>query len=214
MLMASARADVIEYAQAMVRHALTVGTSGNVSVREGDLLAITPSGVDYAKLTPEMITVIDLDGNQVAGDWVPSTEVPMHLLIYRETEASAVMHTHPLYGTALGLVADETPKVHYMLGLCGGAVRVADYAAFGTQQLAENMRRAMADRTAVLLRNHGATCWGATLAETFTKALYLEWCCQLWLTANLAGRPKVIPDEAFDEAQGRMATYGKRFYRS
>ena len=96
-----------------------MGTSGNVSLREGDRIAITPSGADYGKLTPGMITILDLEGNVVEGEWSPSSEVEMHLLIYRETDAAAVLHTHPLYATALGLVADETPKVHYMLGLCG-----------------------------------------------------------------------------------------------
>ena len=209
MLMEDSRTEVINYAKAMARYPLTVGTSGNVSLREGDRIAITPSGADYGKLTPGMITILDLKGNVVEGEWSPSSEVEMHLLIYRETDAAAVLHTHPLYATALGLVADETPKVHYMLGLCGGPVRVADYATFGTRELAENMRAAMADRSAVLLRNHGATCWGRTLEEAFTKTLYLEWCCHLWLVAKSAGNPRLIPDDAFSDALVRIGEYGE-----
>lgn len=209
MLMEQARNDIIEYSLAMVRDQLTLGTSGNISVRDGDSIAITPSGVDYAALIPEMITIIDLEGNHVEGDLRPSSEVPMHQLIYHETDATAVIHTHPLYGTALGLVADETPKVHYMLGPCGGGVRVAEYATFGTSQLAENVKAAMTGRSAVLLRNHGAVCWGSSLKDAYNKAIYLEWCCRLWLTAKGVGEPRLLSDADFSEALSKMNGYGK-----
>lgn len=210
MLMEQARQDIIDYCLRMTADELTLGTSGNISVRDGDQMAITPSGVDYDKLSPEMICVLDMQGRLVEGDLKPSTEVPMHQLIYDQTDATAVIHTHPLYGTALGLIADETPVVHYMLASCGGPVRVAEYATFGSAELASNVRMAMTDRTAVLLRNHGATCWGTSLKDAYTKASYLEWCCKLYLTAAQVGRPRFLNADQFDEVLAKLGQYGKQ----
>lgn len=210
MWMQQARQAVIDYSRQMVRDELTLGTSGNISMRCGDHIAITPTGMAYEDLTPEMIPVIDSQGRRVAGKLKPSSEVPMHTMIYEQTEAQAVVHTHPLYGTALGLVADETPRVHYMLALCGGPVRVAEYATYGSAELAANIKAAIAGRTAVLLRKHGATTWGDTLASAYQKALYLEWCCRLWITARSVGSPSLISSDQFAEVMGHIANYGRQ----
>jgi L-fuculose-phosphate aldolase len=119
------RAALVEYCLRMQADDLTVGTSGNLSVRSGHLIAITPSGVVYDDLTPEAICVIDLDGNVVEADLDPSSEVPMHTSVYRATDAGAVVHSHPLYCTALSVTMDEVPPVHYMITLLGGPIRVA-----------------------------------------------------------------------------------------
>lgn len=210
MWMQEQRQAVIDYSRQMVNDELTLGTSGNVSLRSGDHIAITPTGIAYDQLTPDMIPVIDTKGRQKAGDLAPSSEVPMHTMIYQAQDTQAVVHTHPLYGTALGLVADETPRVHYMLALCGGPVRVAEYATYGSAELAENIRQAMVDRSAVLLRNHGATSWGQTLADAYRKALYLEWCCRLWVTARGVGEPSLLSEAQFAEALAHIKDYGKQ----
>ena len=127
------RAALVEYCLRMQADDLTVGTSGNLSVRSGHLIAITPSGVVYDDLTPEAICVIDLDGNVVEADLDPSSEVPMHTSVYRATDAGAVVHSHPMYCTALSVTLDEVPPVHYMLALLGGPVRVAPYARFAAR---------------------------------------------------------------------------------
>src|SRR5674476_1315158 len=96
----------------------TVATpAGNVSGRVGDHIAITPSGVDYESLVPEDICVITLDGTQVDGPDNPSTEVPMHTVVYQNTDALAVVHTHPVYATVVGTLLHEVPRIHYMLAL-------------------------------------------------------------------------------------------------
>ena len=124
MLYEKERQAIIDTCLDMVRDRLTLGTSGNVSVRIDDHVCITPSGFDYDRLTPADITVMDLEGTIVEGNPKPSSEVPMHLLVYRETDAEAVIHTHPRYGTVVGTLVDETPLIHYMLAPCGGPVRV------------------------------------------------------------------------------------------
>ncbi len=207
------RAALVDFCLRMQADALTVGTSGNLSVRTGDLVAITPSGVSYDELTPEAICVIDLSGNVVEAELDPSSEVPMHTSVYRATDAGAVVHTHPLYCTALSVLMDEVPPVHYMLALLGGPVRVAPYARFGSTQLAENSVTAMEGRTGVLLRNHGATTYGETLAKAYTRSIYLEWVCRLYHQARLLGDPALLTSEQLDEVGAAIDTYGQSVAR-
>ena len=112
----------------------------------------------------------------------------MHTSVYRATDAGAVVHSHPMYCTALSVTRDEVPPVHYMIALLGGPVRVAPYARFGSPELAQGSVDAMAGRTGVLLRNHGATTYGDTLDKAYTRSIYLEWVCRLYHQASAARR--------------------------
>jgi L-fuculose-phosphate aldolase len=203
------RAALVDYCLKMQADDLTVGTSGNLSIRSGHLVAITPSGVNYDELTPEAICVVDLDGAVVEADLEPSSEVPMHTSVYRATDAGAVVHTHPLYCTALSVTLDEVPPVHYMIMLLGGPVRVAPYARFGSPELAQGSVDAMADRTGVLLRNHGATTYGDTIEKAYTRSLYLEWVCRLYHQASQIGTPTLLTPEQLEEVGKALGTYGQ-----
>jgi L-fuculose-phosphate aldolase len=209
MLLSDERAALVEYCLRMQADDLTVGTSGNLSVRRGDHIAITPSGVAYDDLTPESICVIDLDGNPVEPGLEPSSEVPMHTSVYRHTDAGAVVHTHPLYCTALSVTLDEVPPVHYMIALLGGPVRVAPYARFGSPELAEHSVTAMSGRFGVLMRNHGATTYGDTLAKAYTRSVYLEWVCRLYHQARLLGEPSLLSAEEIDGVAEVLGHYGQ-----
>jgi L-fuculose-phosphate aldolase len=209
MLLYDERVQLVEFCHRMQADDLTVGTSGNLSVRSGDHIAITPSGVVYDDLTPESICVIDLDGNKVEDGLDPSSEVPMHTSVYRATDAGAVVHTHPLYCTTLSVVLDEVPPVHYMIALLGGPVRVAKYARFGSPELAENSVRAMAGRYGALMQNHGATTYGDTLAKAYTRSVYLEWVCRLYHQARLLGEPNLLPLEEIDGVAEVLNSYGQ-----
>ena len=209
MLLPDERAQVVDYCRRMEVDDLTVGTSGNLSIRVGDHIAISPSGVPYRDLTPEAICVIDLDGTVVEADLEPSSEVPMHTAVYRATDAGAVVHTHPMYGTALSVTRDEVPPVHYMIMLLGGPVRVAPYARFGSPELAQGSVDAMADRTGVLLRNHGATTYGETLDKAYTRSLYLEWVCRLYHQASQIGEPALLTSEQLEDVAKALGTYGQ-----
>lgn len=208
MLMHKERELIIEYGRRMLTDGLTVGTSGNISVRVGENIAITPSGVEYEALAPEDICVITLDGDHVDGPDNPSSEVPMHTVVYQNTDALAVVHTHPVYATVLGTLVDEIPPIHYMLALLGGPVRVAPYAQFGTQELARRCSEAMKDRYGVLLRNHGATTYGGTLAKAYSRSIYLEWLCRIYCEAKALGEPRLLTAAEFDAAAGPVSTYG------
>jgi L-fuculose-phosphate aldolase len=201
MLMRKERELIIEYCLRMLRDGLTVGTSGNVSVRLGDNIAITPSGVDYEALAPEDICVLTLDGTQVDGPHAPSTEVPMHTVVYQFTDALAVVHTHPVYATVVGTLLPEIPRIHYMLALLGGPVRVAPYAPFGTEKLARNCIVAMKDRYGVLLQND-------SLAKAYSRSLYLEWLCRIYCEAKAIGDPRLLTEAEFDAVAGAVTAYG------
>jgi L-fuculose-phosphate aldolase len=213
MLLPDERAALVDYCHRMEADDLTVGTSGNLSVRVGDHIAITPSGVAYRDLTPESICVIDLDGAVVEADLDPSSEVPMHTAVYRATDAGAVVHTHPLYCTALSVTRDEVPPVHYMIALLGGPVRVAPYARFGSPELAQGSVTAMEGRTGALLRNHGATTYGDTLDKAYTRSLYLEWVCRLYHQACQIGEPVLLTAQQLDDVAKALGTYGQAVKR-
>ncbi|HEX3783763.1 MAG TPA: class II aldolase/adducin family protein [Pseudonocardiaceae bacterium] len=179
---------------------LVIGTAGNVSARiDTDLIAITATGARFETITAEQITVIADDGTVRAGDLEPSSELDLHLGIYRKFGSGAVVHTHAPVGISVGLVVDELPCVHYQMLLFGGSVRVAPYATFGTPELAESVHAALADRAAALMANHGAVTHAATLDAAVEQALVLEWACTIYWRAAAIGTPKVL-DEAAQQA--------------
>ncbi|MGW2369482.1 class II aldolase/adducin family protein [Streptomyces sp. NPDC001667] len=205
-------AEVVATARRTVADGLVVGTSGNVSARVGDVVLVTPSGVPYDRLRPEDAVGVDLDGRQVLGELTPTSELPMHLAVYRSTDAAAVVHTHAVHATATAGLVDELPLVHYMAGALGGPVRVADYALYGTDELAHNMLRALEGRTGCLLRNHGTVVHGATLDQAYDRTAQLEWMCELWLkSAAVSGRtPSLLTLDELGEATRKLRGYGQR----
>ncbi|MFC3576093.1 class II aldolase/adducin family protein [Streptomyces yaanensis] len=210
--MAAAWDELVATARRTVSDGLVVGTSGNVSVRVGDTVLVTPTGVPYERLTPGDAVGVDLDGRQVLGSLRPTSELPMHLAVYRTTGARAVVHTHAVHATAVSTLVRELPLIHYMAGAVGGAVRVAPYATYGTPELAENMLRALTDRTACLLQNHGTIAHGASLAEAYDRTAQLEWMCRVWLTASSVPglSPTLLTPEQVAEAGERLRGYGQR----
>lgn len=203
--------ELVETARRTVRDGLVVGTSGNVSVRVGDTVLITPTGVPYDRLRPGDAVGVDLAGRQVIGDLAPTSELPMHLAVYRSTDARAVVHTHAVHATAVSLLLDEVPPVHYVTGLLGGPVRVAPYALYGTEELARAMLDALRGRTGCLLRNHGTVTYGTSLTQAYDRTAQLEWMCRLWLTASaVPGRtPALLTEGQLTEAQERLRGYGQ-----
>ncbi|MFK4225688.1 class II aldolase/adducin family protein [Streptomyces sp. NPDC019890] len=203
--------DLVATARRTAAEGLVVGTSGNVSVRVGGLVLITPTGVPYDRLTPQDAVAVDLDGNQLLGDLAPTSELPLHLQVYRNTSAGAVVHTHAVHATAVSTLVPVLPPIHYMTAALGGPVRVAPYALFGTEELAENMLSALAGRTACLLQNHGTVAYGERLDQAYDRTAQLEWMCRLWLTASaLPGyTPSLLSGSQLSEAAERFRTYGQ-----
>jgi len=209
---ARAWGELVATARRTVSDGLVVGTSGNVSVRVGGTVLVTPTGVPYERLAPGDVTGVDLDGRQVLGALRPTSELPMHLAVYRTTDARAVVHTHAVHATAVSTLVRELPLIHYMAGDLGGPVRVAPYATYGTPELAENMRHALANRSACLLQNHGTITYGTTLRQAYDRTAQLEWMCRVWLTASSVPglSPTLLSEEQVAEAGERLRGYGQR----
>lgn len=202
---------VVETARRTVADGLVVGTSGNVSARVGDTVLVTPSGVPYDRLGPGDAVGVDLEGRQVLGELVPTSELPMHLAVYRHTEAAAVVHTHAVHATAVSTLVDEVPAIHYVTAALGGPVRVAGYALYGTDDLARKMLDALRDRSGCLLRNHGTVVYGATLDQAYDRTAQLEWMCRVWLTAAAVPghAPTLLPPEELRRAADKLRGYGQ-----
>lgn len=196
MILEKERQSVVDACRQMQRKSLVVGTAGNVSVRVGDRVCISPSAVEYEDLTAEMVGVHDLDGNVIEATLKPSSELPLHLAVYRSTDAGGITHNHAPASTALGLVCDEIPFSHYYSAMFGGPIRVSPYADFGTDQLAHNVSTALKDRQGALMSNHGAITIGPTLDKALSLLPYLEYICEVQLRAMATSRPvKVLTDE-------------------
>jgi L-fuculose-phosphate aldolase len=204
------RRQIVEHCRRMRADGLVVGTSGNVSVRAGDLVAVSPSGLDYDEMTPELVGVHRLDGSPVDAPLRPTTEMPMHLAVYGHTDARAIVHTHSTSATVLSTLVDEVPPIHYLIAMFGGPVRVATYATYGTPELAESMISALEGRTACLLGNHGAITYGTTLSAAYTQAVHLEWICEVYLRASARGAPRLLPPEEVERVRHKLTSYGPR----
>jgi L-fuculose-phosphate aldolase len=212
-----ARAALVRFGQKMAADRLVVGSAGNLSVRLGETVLITPSGVSYDQIAEPSICVLDADGNLLDGDGKRSSEWPMHRRIYELTDraalggatppdppghpgAGAVVHTHSPFATAVSTVCEELPAIHYtILRLGGPTVRVAPYTTFGSDGLAGHAADALDGRAGALLQNHGAIVHGKTLEEAYDRALLLEWLAEVYWRARLIGSPRILSEAELDE---------------
>lgn len=186
------RERVAAAARKLAAEGLVTGTAGNVSARSGELVAVTPTGARLEDITAEHVAMVDLAGEQIAGGLAPTSELALHLGIYRRYEAGAVVHVHARFATTLACVIDELPVVHYQMLALGGSIRVAPYATFGTPELAELTIEALEGRTAALMANHGAIACGSDLDSAVEHALLLEWACELYWRASVLGTPRTL----------------------
>lgn len=190
---------------------LTPGRTGNLSARSGDQVAITPTGVPYDEIEPGEVPVLDLDGTHVAGNLDPSSEVPMHLGIYRSMDVGAIVHTHSPWSTTLAVLNQPLPPVHYMVALAGGEVPVAEYEEYGTVELAERAVSAMesADTTACILANHGLVAAGEDVSDAIETAQAVESTAQVYLQASSVGEPVELGADEIESVAGRFDSYGQ-----
>jgi L-fuculose-phosphate aldolase len=206
-------AAVVRTAQALDAAGFCPSKSGNVSVRHGERVLITPSGLPYAAMLPDDIVEIDLEGRRTGGsERKPSSEWPFHAAIYKaRPDATAIVHTHSPYATALSCARRDIPAFHYMIALGGGAdIRCATYATFGTQALADNAVAALEGRRAVLLANHGVITIGQTLAGAQTLAGEVENLARQYLALLAAGLDPVILDAPeMERVTAQFKGYGR-----
>ena len=207
------RQSIIDACLWMNSSGLNQGTSGNISIRAAEGILITPSSLPYEETRPEDIILLpgdDLSGD-AAGQHRPSSEWKVHADIYdARDDIHSVVHTHSTYATALSMLREDIPSVHYMIGVFGGdSIRCADYAHYGSQQLSDNALIALKDRTSCLLGTHGMIACGGDLKQAMWRAGELEALCQQYHLACQLGKPHVLTSQQIKEVRERMETgYG------
>lgn len=212
MLLSEERQLIVEYGKKLIQSNLTKGTGGNLSIynREEQLICISPSGIDYFKIQPEDIVVLNLHGVVVDGTRTPSSEFELHRIFYaNRDDINAIIHTHTMYATTLACLNWSLPPVHYMLALAGKDVRCANYATYGTKELAENAFVAMRDRNAVLLANHGLLVGAKDMANAFNTTEEVEYCAELYYRTKAIGEPVIIPEDEMELMLEKFKTYGQ-----
>ena len=205
------RQAVITTCLKMNAEGINQGTSGNVSVRTGEGFLITASGIPYDRMKPEHVVEMDFDGGY-SGEYLPSTEWRMHMdILKHRPEANAVVHTHSIYATALACLRKDIPPFHYMIGIGGGTdIRCSDYAEFGTQKLSDVMLKALKDRSACLLGNHGQIAFAPNLEKALWRAGEVEAISHQYWAALQAGKPVILSKAQMTSVLARFKTYGKQ----
>ena len=203
------RQSIIDACRGMNALGINQGTSGNVSLRHGSGLLITPTSVPYDTMQPEQIVFMDLDGSFDPAQR-PSSEWRFHLDILKaRPEINAVVHAHPPYSTILAIMGLEIPPIHYMIACAGGdTIRCAPYATFGTQELSEHAVRALEDRLACLLEHHGMIAVGPSLSKAMWLAVEVETLARQYHGCLQIGTPRLLPKAEIKNVLGRIAGYG------
>lgn len=212
-MMMQEKEQVVRYGKKLIDRRLTTGSGGNISVynREKNLVAISPSGLDYYETTPEDIVILDIDGNLVEGKHRPSSEVGMHLAFYKNrADVSGIVHTHSKFATAIACMGWELPAVHYLIGMAGHRVKCTGYATYGSDELAKKALETIGDSNAVLLANHGLIALGEDVDRAFSTAEHLEFVSEVYYLTKTLGTPNILSDEDMDEVMKKFGTFKYR----
>ena len=200
--MTDPRTELFRVCRLLYDRGYVVGHDGNVSLRlEGDRVLITPSGVSKGRMEPDMLVVCDLDGRVLEGDRYPSSEMAMHLLVYRERpDVGAVVHAHPPVSTAFAICRRPLSQKYLTETVSGlGEVPVAPYALPSTQEVPDSIRPYVADHNAVLLANHGALAWGKDLWAAFDRMETVEQTARIYAqVSRLGGGVELSPQQEAD----------------
>lgn len=214
MLLQKEREDVVKYCQMLITHGLTKGTGGNISIlnQEEGLFAISPSGIDYFETEPEDIVVMNLKGEIVDGDRKPSSEHELHRIFYTDRDdIAAVVHTHSVYSTVLATLREGLPASSYLVAFSGYDVRCAEYASYGSMELAKNTFEAMKERNAAFMANHGLIAGGSDILNAFNIVEQIEQCAEVYVKARAIGTPVLLDhDEMTRMIDSFNNSYGQR----
>ncbi len=205
------RDTLITTARRMSDLGLTPGTSGNVSVRTSQGLLITPSAIPYPDLVPDDVVDIRSDGTIRSGQRAPSSEWQLHRdILAARSDCEAIVHTHSLYCTTIACLRRPIPAIHYMIALANSdEIPCAEYATFGSPELARNVVTALATGRAALLANHGMVALGDSLASALRLAAEIETLAAQFHHALQVGTPVILDREELARVRTRFATYGQ-----
>lgn len=204
------REQLLETARQLSQLGLNRGTSGNVSVRDGEGFMITPSGMEVERMTPHDMVHLSRDG-QPLSKGKPSSEWRFHMDIYRERpEIQAVVHTHAMFSTTLACLHRDIPPFHYMIAVAGGdTIRCAPYALFGSQALSDAAIQALKNRRACLLANHGMIAIGNSLQQALDVTVEVETLCEQYWRALQVGEPYILTSDEMADVMAQFKSYSK-----
>jgi L-fuculose-phosphate aldolase len=207
------RKEIVTFGRKLLTSGLTAGTGGNLSIinRKKNLVAVTPSGVDYLEMSPEDIVLMGAEGAPAeTSKCKPSSELLFHLALYRKRQdIQGIVHTHSVYATTLATLGWEIPPFHYLVAYSGRKVPLAAYATFGSEELARNVAGAIGENNAVLMGSHGVVAVGPTLAKAFETAEIIEYVARVYYLAKGRGEPSILSDEEMDTVMKKFKGYGK-----
>jgi L-fuculose-phosphate aldolase len=209
------RREIVACARAMNQCGLNQGTSGNVAARvelgeAGARILVTPTGMAYDAMEPEDIVELTMDGTE-RGRRRASSEWRIHLEIMKaRPEVRAVLHAHSMFSTTLSCARRAIPAFHYMVAVAGGTtIPCAEYATFGTAELAANVVAALAGRRACLLANHGMVAVGASLGEALALAVEVETLAAMYWRTLQVGSPVILDDAEMERVLEKFRSYGQ-----
>jgi L-fuculose-phosphate aldolase len=205
------RDGIVEVGRRLYARGYTASNDGNISVRlDARRLLMTPKSVCKGFMSPDMMVITDLDGKKLAGDRDPSSEMQMHLEVYRQRpDAAAVVHAHPPIATGFavaGIPLDRAVLAEVITTL--GSVPIADYATPSTKELPEAVRRYVKAHDGMLLANHGALTLGSDLFAAYYKMETIEHFAKISLVARLLGGERLLSRQEVERLQGLRGSYG------
>ncbi|WP_206365477.1 class II aldolase/adducin family protein [Siculibacillus lacustris] len=205
------RAEIIATCRHMNDIGINQGTSGNVSVRVGDRILLTPSGIPYGDMRDEQIVEMTFDGTYY-GPCRPTSEWRFHRdILARRPDIDTIIHTHSMFSTTLSCLRRDIPAVHYMIAAAGGdSIRCADYATFGSQALSDHALTALEGRYACLLANHGMIVLGADLKKAMALLVEVETIAAQYWRALQVGEPVILDSEEMRRVIDLFKTYGRQ----
>ncbi len=206
------RQEIINSVRLFTANGLGVGTSGNLSARTEAGFLITPTGVAYEKLQPELLVELNEKGDVVCGDLKPSSEWRFHRDIYLDRkEAGAIVHVHSPFATAIACTRQSIPAFHYMIAIAGGdSIRCADYGTFGTAELSNHVVIALKQRKACLMANHGMLALDKDISSAFKMAMEVEELSKQYFYSLQAGEPVILDSEEMQINLDKFMSYGKQ----
>jgi L-fuculose-phosphate aldolase len=207
---AKIRDDIVAALRRLDTLGLNRGSTGNLSVRWGDGMLITPTGMGADDLQPADLVWLGEDGTQ-RGAWQPSSEWHFHQAVYlARPDLHAVVHTHSVHAAALACLQRGLPAFHYMVAVAGGdSVPCTPYHTFGSAALSQAVAKALQNRDACLMAHHGLVAAGSQLARAIKVALEVESLCEVYLKALAVAEPAVLSPEHMAEVLDKFKTYGK-----
>ena len=205
------KAEIIKYSKMLNSRKLSALRSGNISARYKEGFLITPSGKKYSSLKTKDIVFVSLEGKFDNKKGIPSSEWQFHQDIYKnKKEAEAIVHAHSTNATAVSTHKRGIPSFHYMVAMAGGQdIKCAKYATFGTRDLSKNILKALKDRKACLIANHGQIAFETSLPKAFELAEEVENISLQYITSLKLGKPKILSKNEMKKVLSKAKNYKK-----